>query len=522
LNKRKWLIGGLLVAVVGGLVAYNLIRVRGSQPASAAGPKNAPAVKTTAVTRQDMTQTVMAPGVLEATGTQEIRAPFTTAEVKLLVGIGEQVKAGQVIAELASDGQRALVAGQEAAVARAEAAVAQNRQRAKTDPIALNQKYASARANLLQAEQGLQTAASGAREQVDQARSALQSVLNRSAAINAQVETARTKLQETENGYRANPVSPAASGAYEQARAAYESALRTATDSARQLSADLAQAQESLQAAEKRSTSENGGDPAAVEQAKSTLESARQAMEAARLDLEEGGSMAEQAHAGEADLTSARVSLDVARAKLEQAQLKAPLDGVILSLSLKDGQPAQENQLLMEVGVLDRLTIRARADEVDIGKLQIGQEISLRSNAYLVERFTGKVTRVAAAATATQGAAGGSTYYEVQGRIDNPEGKLKAGMNGEAAIKTDSRTGAIVVGLESLREDGEKAFVLVVKENKIELRKVLIGLRTQTQVEILEGLKEGEQVVTGPFTFIRQAKDGQAVRIETGDAPAKR
>ncbi|MDB4894207.1 MAG: hypothetical protein JWN15_469 [Firmicutes bacterium] len=522
MNKRKWLIGGVLVVTVGGLAWYNVAKVAKPTSAAAANvPKNAPSVKVVPVLRQDLTQTVSAPGVLEATGAQELRAPFSSSRVHLLVGIGERVKAGQVIAELVSDSQSALVAGQEAAVARAEAVIAQNAQRAKIDPLTLAQKYESAKAMLIQAEQGLLTADSSAKQQVDQARSGLQSVQSRSASLNTQVEQARNKLQEAETAYRAKPRDIAARAAYDQARTAYESALRSSTDSARQLALDLTQAQESLRVAEEKTQGQSGAEPAAVQQARSTLESARQAMEAAKAELNQGGTPAEQFRSAAADLQSARESLAVARTKLAQAQLKAPYDGMILNVALKDGQPVQESQLLFEMGVVDTLTIKARADEVDVVKLQPGQELSVKSNAFLQDRFPGTVSRVAAAATVLASAAGGSTYYEVQGLVQNPDGKLRAGMNGEAAIKTDARTGVIVIGLESLREEGDNAFVLVVKANKVLLRPVKLGLRTQTHAEITAGLNEGEQVIISPFTLIRSLKDGTMVRVEAGDQPAK-
>ncbi|HWI62876.1 MAG TPA: hypothetical protein VNT75_13605, partial [Symbiobacteriaceae bacterium] len=111
------------------------------------------------------------------------------------------------------------------------------------------------------------------------------------------------------------------------------------------------------------------------------------------------------------------------------------------------------------------------------------------------------------------GTAGG-TFYEVQGEVANRDGKLRAGMSAETRVVTQSRSGAMVVGLESVREEGDNASVLVVAGNKVEVRPVKLGLRTQTQAEVVAGLKDGEQVIVAPFTLIKSLKNGDAVRVE--------
>lgn len=522
--KGKWLVATALVAAVGVLVWYNLRQAGGTSAgagsATPAGPKNAPVVKVIKAEKRDLTQTVAAPGLLEASGIREVRAPFSSPRVKVLVGIGDRVKEGQVVAELESDAQRLQVTNQEASVARAEAAVAQYLQRKRTEPVTIAQRVESARAAMGQAELGLESALkadSTAQQQVAQARAALLGVQNRANSLNDAVEQTRAKLTSAEAAYRANPTGGQARQAYEDARSAYETALRSSAESARQTAADLAQAQQTLQIAEQKALESGGEKTASVRQARLSLESARQALQAAQLDAEQGGVLTEQIRSAELDLLAAREALEQARQKLAQASVKAPFAGTVLTLTLKNGQPAAENSLLMELGGLESLVVKARVDEVDIGKVKLGQELTIRSNAYLSDRFPGKVSRVAAQSTAQP--QGGAGYYEVQGQVENAEGKLKAGMNTEARIRTERRSGVIVVGLESVREEGTRASVLVVRENQVEVRPVKLGLRTQTQVEITEGLAEGDQVIVAPFTLIQKLKDGDPVRVEVTQLP---
>ena len=287
---------------------------------------------------------------------------------------------------------------------------------------------------------------------------------------------------------------------------------------ARALSAELATAYENVAQAE-RDLAASGEGSAAVRQARAQVASAQASLESARADAANDGITARQVHSAAADLAAQRASLEAARAKLAQAVIRAHADGTVLSVDLEDGQPVQQGQVILEVGSLDTLTVKARVDEVDVGKVQVGQTLTITNNAS-AERFQGRVTRVAARAGAADGRLGssGGTFYEVQGEVANRDAKLRAGMSAEARVITETRKNVLVVGLESVREESDKASVLVVANNKVEVREVKLGLRTQTQVEITGGLKEGEEVIVGPFTLIKNLADGAVVRTEVVEA----
>lgn len=517
--KRSWFLI-LAFLAMGALIWANLRQVP-SSPASARpskAPAGAPLVKVVPVTARDLTQTVLAPGILEAKEPYEVRAPFTTVRAKLLVAEGEKVTAGQVIAELNADDLRIQVANQEAAVARAEAAAAQLRQQRQFGPLQAAQKLEAATTQLLQAQQALEQTSrqeGQARQRVEQARASVTTLQNRGLRSGEQVEAARKHLEQAEEAYRANPLSPAARKAHDDASLAYEQALAAAAAEARQASAELAQAQEGLQAAESELKVAAGEDPLLTQQASSQLKAARLAVEVAKLEVETGGVLTEQVRSAEADLAAARASLTSMRQRLEQAQLKAPVSGTVLQAGIRSGQPAQEHQLLFVIGDLDQLVVRTRVDEVDIGKVQVGQALTVKANAYLDTRFEGKVIRVAAQ-TSTLGNVPGA-FFEVQGEVANVDNKLKAGMNAEARIVTDSRNRVFVVGLESVREENGQTTVLVVKNYKVEIRPVKLGLRTQTQAEVLEGLQEGDEVIVSPFILINSLTEGSFVRPEAAE-----
>lgn len=513
---RRWLVGFVAVGVVALLVWANL-RVTSGQSVLAspaqAGPAGAPLVKVIKVGPRDLVQTVTAPGILEATEIYRVRAPFGSQELRLRVDIGDRVDRGDLLAELDDGEMRAQTSSLEAALARAEANLSQLRWQQRTGPQQRAQRLESARAQLKQAEANLAHALaqpSPVQQRVEQARANLLALQSQATGAGAEIGAAVRRVDEAEQAYEANPLDEAARQELGRARTDLE-ALRARSESeARRLAAELAVADEALRLAEAELELEE--NPAAVVQARHQVENARQAVAAAELEIETAESLAGQIRAAEAEVSSAREALRRARDRLAQNRIVAAEAGTMLAVGVRHGQPVQAEQILLEIGSLDRMTVKMRVDELDIGKVAVGQAVSVRSTAHPQTWFDGTVKRVAAQTSQGEGAPG--AYFEVHGEVENQGGRLRAGMNAENQITTDRRSGVLVVGLESVREEGEKVAVLVVSDFKVQVRPVKLGLRTQTQVEVLEGLSPGDQVVVSPFTLVNSLKEGDSVRTE--------
>lgn len=521
--SRKLLAGAAVAALVALLIWANLRNLSatastGGPKVAAQGPSEAPLVKVQTLKPRPMTQEVLAPGILEASAMKEIRAPFTAKQVRLLVGPGDRVTAGQVLAELDATELAAQVLIQEAQVARAESTLAGLRLQEEQAPIQLAQRLEQARAQLTQAEDGLTSASNQVHQlkaRLGKAQANLELLQSKSAATSTGVERARQALVQAESAYRADPLNPGLREAYDKAFAAYDNALQASEEAARLLASELRRAYDDLAAAEEAYARADGDNPAAVQLAQRQMEAASLAVQLAEVEARSGGTITEQTRAAETDLAAARLLLENLKAKLAQAKLKAPADGTILSLGLKDSQPVQETQLLLTLGNLDTMTITARVDEIDIGKVRPGQPLTARSNAYRQLRFQGSVKRVAAQAGPST--AGVGTSFAVEGDVVNEQSLLRSGMNAEVTIATDKRESTLVVGLAAVREEGGTASVLVVEDFTVKVQPVKLGLRTQTEVEILQGLKEGDQVMVGPFTLITTLKNGDPVRTSPSE-----
>ena len=515
--KRKVLVAAALLVAVAVLVAANLMnRPAAGQKAALQGPAGAPLVRVQTVQKSDLRQEVIAPGFLEARDVHEVRAPFTTKSVKLQVGIGDRVSAGQVVAVLDSADLAVQVTAQEAQVARLESSLATLRLQQQEAPLQLNQRLAQARAQLLQAEDNLASVMRQddvLRTRLEQARVNVTTLQEKSADGAQQVAAARAALLDAEAAYQADPTNPGLRAAYEQARAAYDEVLKQSQQAAAQAATQLRAAYDELAAAEADYARVSGDNPVAVQLAASQVEAARIALQLAEMEAQSGGTLAEQVRAAEMELEAARTNLDALREKLAQAQFTAPVSGTVLSVAIQDGMPAQETQLLLTIGDLDVLKVTVQVDELDITKVRPGQELSVETNAAPDERFSGHVTRVSAQAAV----AGGSPFFQVEGEVANRDQLLRAGLNAEVTISTAERHDTIVVPAAAVRSDDGQTSVLVVEDFTVKVRPVVTGLRTETETEILEGLREGEQVIVSPFTQINSLKDGDAVRVEEVD-----
>jgi RND family efflux transporter MFP subunit len=515
MRTHKLAIGGAVALAVGALVVVGLSAA--ATPAfSAAGIKEAPSVRIARATTQELVQQVSVTGTLEPAGFQEARAEFAAGRVRFLVGAGDRIKAGQVLAQLDTDQQQQLVAGLEAVLAKAQAHLAELKWQQQMEPSRQAQKIAAAEVALAQAEQEVQNAIAAVSQQVGQARLAVLAIQSRQAELAAQLEEARGQVVQAEAAQRLKPENLAARQAVDQTRLAYDTLLAGSAGTSKELSEELAQAQEALRIAEQSAQPANLESALPVRSARLKVESARQALAAAQAETSQSGVLAQQILAAQADLTMAMQSLAVARTKLQHAVITAPFDGVLVSVALKEGQTVQENEVLLGLSATSQLTLTAQVNEKDVTKIEPGQDFMVETGNYPGVVFPGKIVRVPVL-PAQENGAGSGTFFAVQGLLRNPEGKLRPGMKVEASITSAERAAVITIPVAAIREAGGKTYAVVIKDFQARVRQVKLGLRTDKQAEVLEGLFEGDMVVTAPTRLIQTLKDGDRVRLDSAE-----
>jgi HlyD family secretion protein len=271
----------------------------------------------------------------------------------------------------------------------------------------------------------------------------------------------------------------------------------------------------------------------------------------------------------QAGVQSSQTGLTKANKDLSRTTLIAPMDGVVSSLKVKKGERVAGNSFnigteMMTVADMSVLEVRVDVGENDIVKVNIGDSADIEVDAYNNRKFKGVVTQIASSTKTSAGSVVTSndvTSYEVRIRlymdsykdlIDPLKPKkfpFRPGMNASADIKTQRHDNALAIPIMAVnarvkgsdksmadrkKEEKEKKpedenmgndptlasdeleeIVFVLQQNGT-VKKLVVktGIQDINYIEILEGLKEGEEVVTGPYNAISEKlKDGMKVKV---------
>jgi membrane fusion protein (multidrug efflux system) len=199
----------------------------------------------------------------------------------------------------------------------------------------------------------------------------------------------------------------------------------------------------------------------------------------------------------------ALVERDEVGVRFEPAPVPSTLNGVVGRVYLDRGADVTPNTPVALIADVSAVIAKADVPERYAGRVRNGQDVRVRVEAFPERTFQGRVSRVSPVVDpATR-----SAYMEVL--LDNSSGLLRSGMFANLSIVVTAKAGALAVPIEAVT-DGSGPSIFVIKDGKAVKREVVEGLKTETHVEIKEGLSPGEEVVTfGLFGL----KDGSAVQV---------
>lgn len=213
-----------------------------------------------------------------------------------------------------------------------------------------------------------------------------------------------------------------------------------------------------------------------------------------RVALLQNRYLPEEISLAEAKVKLAEAGVMEARANLAYATLVAPIDGVIAQVTTQEGETVaagMNSPTFVTIIDLSKLEVAAYVDEVDIGRVIIGQSASFTVDSFPDIDFTGKVTAIYPRAVIQSNV----VNYITTLSIDNSEGRLKPDMTATINIVLDERKGVLAVPERALRNEGGKRVVSLVDEHGFVSRPVRVGRRGGGFIEIVEGLKEGDVVL---------------------------
>jgi len=244
---------------------------------------------------------------------------------------------------------------------------------------------------------------------------------------------------------------------------------------------------------------------------------------------------------------SARLSYEQARQQVLQAQenvhraqtnlgyatITSPIDGVVLSKSVEEGQTVAASfstpELFKIAQDLTNMQVVANVDEADIGGVKPGERVTFTVDAYPEDTFTGAVKQVRQEATTTNNV----VTYEVIISAPNADLKLKPGLTANITIYTQERQGVVsvpskalrftptqeTVGKRKIQDTKGKNKVWTVEGNNIVAHSVNIGMSDGTHTQIVSGIDEGKQNVVGFKTSDEEDDEAEEEKARSPFAP---
>ena len=239
--------------------------------------------------------------------------------------------------------------------------------------------------------------------------------------------------------------------------------------------------------------------PQSLDDAKSALDLAQNRRAGAQVQL--GISEAKLSEA-RANVAQAQAAVDRNEEQLANATIRAPINATVLTRDIEIGSPVSSilnmgsaATLVMTLGDINQVFVRGKVDEVDIGRVQMGQHARITVETFKDRKFDGRVTQISPIGAEKDNV----TTFEVKVSIDNPGNQLKANMTANAEIVLEEFPNSLIIPESAISYDAERhpTVDLVDPGAKGGKRKVTIktGVGNGTKTQVVNGLKQGDKIV---------------------------
>ncbi len=244
--------------------------------------------------------------------------------------------------------------------------------------------------------------------------------------------------------------------------------------------------------------------------------------------LKEEATTQESFQTAEANLQSADAQLASLKAQIEQiestlrareanllyARISSPMDGTVVSITARQGQTLNANQnapIILRIADLDSMTVQTEVSEADVGKLKVGMQAYFTTLGGQGQRWYGRLEKIEPTPTITNNV----VLYNAIFNVPNEDGKLMTQMTAQVFFVLAEAKDALVIPLSAVKPLASQAggarrtpaptaqalaggtVQVRLPDGRLETRQVELGVSDRIQVEVLSGLQEGEQVVSG-------------------------
>ncbi len=238
-----------------------------------------------------------------------------------------------------------------------------------------------------------------------------------------------------------------------------------------------------------------------LRQAENTLRDKRASVDKIKDDLKD---VTAESYTQRQTRTTAEVAQDnayeavlAARKALQDAYIVSPVSGIVIEAPYIAGQTITSSDIIAQIVGTSELYFEAEIDESDIGKVTLGLPAEITVDAYADKVLKGKVSKIVPKTSSTSS---GANVVIVTIIIEEGVFNFIDGLTGQVSIIVKEEKFTLTIPQEALREDN----TVVVEENKELLpKKVEVGIKSDTDIEVKKGLKEGEKILLNPPVTLR-------------------
>jgi membrane fusion protein, macrolide-specific efflux system len=204
----------------------------------------------------------------------------------------------------------------------------------------------------------------------------------------------------------------------------------------------------------------------------------------------------------------AEVAVSAAKDRLRSCEIRSPLAGTVIARGIEPGevvspgvQATFEGKPLLTVADLSTLIARTELNQIDVARIAMGQTVKLTLDALPDKSWTASITKIAPAAVKATGR--DAEVFPVEATLEGADTSIKSGMTADVRILVETRSKALAVPIEAIVKESGKSFAKKVKKDESDKKlaekiEVKVGKSNDREIEILEGLVEGDEIVIDP------------------------
>lgn len=196
------------------------------------------------------------------------------------------------------------------------------------------------------------------------------------------------------------------------------------------------------------------------------------------------------------------------------------VDGKVTEVCVDEGTYTEENTVILKVADFNKLIVSANIEEYDAPLLDIGQKVVMTSDGLEGKEYSGTITRINDSAEETTTNMGTETAVPVEISVDNPDGVLKPGYNLDLEIKIVDKENVIAVSTGAIKTDAKSntKYVFAIDGGIIKKKEVTTGEESDTSVEILTGLNEGDEIIKSVTDSIKEGMTLDELKKQTEES----